>query len=142
MSATAASVQRSFRLSGKTSHLLDSLAEIEDQSRNAIVERLLAESLRTYRHPMIQFRTGASGRREPGLAGTRLLVRQVVAQVRAEAGDVVAVADYLDQPLSLIEAAIAYYADNTDEIDTDAAWAARADTDARARWERQQSVFT
>jgi len=142
MSTQPSSVQRSIRLSGKTDELLTSLAALEDQPRNALVERLLAESLRTYHHPLIQFRTGGSGRREPGIAGTRILVRQVIAQVRAEGGDVAATAEYLDQPVSLIQAAVNYYADYAEDIDDEARWAALAEADALARSERQRAVLT
>jgi uncharacterized protein (DUF433 family) len=141
MSTPTASVQRSIRLSGKTDSLLTSVSEREGQTRNSMVERLLAESLRTFDHPLIQFRSGGSGRREPGIAGTRILVRQVIAQVRAENSNIEAVADYLAQPVSLIQAAVNYYADHADEIDADADWAARVEDDAQARWLRQQALL-
>jgi uncharacterized protein (DUF433 family) len=106
-----------------------------------MVERLLAESLRTFDHPLIQFRSGGSGRREAGIAGTRILVRQVIAQVRAENSNIEAVADYLAQPVLLIQAAVNYYADHADEIDADADWAARVEDDAQARWLRHQALL-
>jgi uncharacterized protein (DUF433 family) len=112
-----------------------------DEPRNALVERLLAESLRCYRHPLIAFRVGAADRREPGLVGTRLLVRQVVTQIRDAGGDIASVADYLELPAAYIQAAADYYVDHADEIDADEQWALRIEADERARWERQQAAF-
>ena len=141
MSISQLSVQRSFRISARTSELLDSLAATSNESRNSLVEQLLGEALRLARHPLVRFRSGASGRREPHLAGTRLLVRQVVAQVRDARGDVDEVADYLGIERSLVLAARDYYADFGAEIDVDAEWAASVEASERARWERQQAAL-
>jgi uncharacterized protein (DUF433 family) len=141
MTFSRLSVQRSFRISARTSELLDSLAETSNESRNSLVERLLGEALRLERHPMVRFRTGASGRREPYLCGTRLLVRQVVAQLRDARGDVDEVADYLGVERSLVRAARDYYADFGAEIDVDAEWAASVEASEHARWERQQAAL-
>jgi uncharacterized protein (DUF433 family) len=141
MSEGPASVQRSFRLSSTTSALLDDLAEASAETRNSVVERLLAEGLRTERHPLIVFRPGAAGRREPAIVGTRLLVRQVMAQLRASAGRVDEVAEYLAVPAVWVRAAVSYYADFPTEIDADAARAARIESDHLARWERERAAL-
>ena len=133
-------MQRSVRLSARTSELLDALAEMTGETRNSVAERLLAEGLRREAHPLVGFRTGPGGRREPFFVGTRLLVRQAVAQARSS-GSVEAAADYLGVDRSLIGAALAYYADFCDQIDADAAWAGLAETAERERWERQQRVL-
>jgi len=137
------SIQRSFRLSATTSTLLDSLAATSTESRNSLVDRLLGEALRTQRHPLIGFRTGAAGRREPCLVGTRLLVRQVVASVKAERdGDRIRiVADDLDLDLAHVRAAVDYYADFTEEIEADIAWARAVEDEQFTRWERQQAAL-
>jgi uncharacterized protein (DUF433 family) len=142
MTATDVSVQRSFRLSARTSALLDALAETSADSRNSLVERLLGEALRLHRHPLVRFRTGAAGRHEPYLTGTRLLVRQVVAQLREAEGGADEVADYLGVDSRLVRAAGSYYADFAEEVDEDAAWAARVEADERSRWEREQAVLS
>jgi uncharacterized protein (DUF433 family) len=141
VSEATTSVQRSFRLTATTSALLDELAETSRETRNSIVERLLAEGLRTEQHPLIVFRTGAAGRREPALAGSRLLVRQVASQWRAADGDAAQVAEYLEVPPAWVRAAVSYYADFRDEIDADAAWAERLEADLLARWEREQAAL-
>jgi uncharacterized protein (DUF433 family) len=135
------SVQRSFRLSQNTSALLDALAEHSVESRNSLVERLLAEALRTERHPLVRFQLGASGRREPMLIGTRLKVRQVVTTVKASGNDVDEVATSLDIPVRAVRAAMSYYAEFGAEIDEDSAWAARFEATEQARWEREQAAF-
>jgi uncharacterized protein (DUF433 family) len=138
MADTTPSVQRSFRLSAGTSALLDDMAHLSNESRNALADRLLGEALRTERHPLIRFRTGAAGRREPFVVATRLLVRQIVSQV--EDGDVEAAAEYLALPVSMVRAALAYYADFRDEVQADRAWAEQVEADERRRWERQQAT--
>ena len=135
------SVQRSFRISARTSELLDSLAATSNESRNSLVEQLLGEALRLARHPLVRFRSGAAGRREPYLAGTRLLVRQVVAQLRDARGDVDEVADYLGIERPFVLAARDYYADFGAEIDVDEEWAASVEASEHARWERQQAAL-
>ncbi|MBW3614757.1 MAG: hypothetical protein KY439_05530 [Actinobacteria bacterium] len=141
MEEGAASVQRSFRLSRATSDLLDEAAATANESRNALADRLLGEALRTERHPMIRFRTGAAGRREPHVLGTRLLVRQIVATVQAHDGSVEAASTYLQLPSSVVRSAITYYADFRDEVDDDARWASRLESDERQRWERAQGAI-
>lgn len=113
-----------------------------DESRNALADRLLGEALRTERHPVIRFRTGAAGRREPHVFGTRLLVRQIVATVQAHDGSVEAAAAYLQLPSSVVLSAIAYFADFGDEVDDDARWASRIESEERQHWERAQGAIT
>jgi uncharacterized protein (DUF433 family) len=141
MSDKAASVQRSFRLSAGTSELLDAAAAVTGESRNALADRLLGEALHTERHPLIRFRAGSAGRREPIVVGTRLRVRQVVATVKEHGGDVDASASYLEVPVSVVRAAVSYYADYAAEVDSDAEWAAHIEADERARWERERAAI-
>jgi hypothetical protein len=133
-------VQRSFRLSQATCDLLDARAREANESRNSLVERLLAEALRTEPHPLITFSTGASGRREPLIIGTRILVRQVMPIVRAEG--VEQAAQTLELPQRLVQAAVAYFADFEDELTADMEWAAAVEAQEQARWERQQAAYT
>ena len=141
MGATSTSVQRSFRLSRSTSDLLDATAELTGESRNALADRLLGEAVRTERHPLIRFRTGAAGRREAAVVGTRLLVRQMIATARDHDADVGDTASYFGVPPSVVRAALAYYADFAHDIDADAERARRIEADERARWEREQAAL-
>lgn len=141
MTVPQPSVQRSFRLARRTADDLDAAAEAAGETRNALADRLLAEALRTERHPLIRFRAGAARRREPMLVGTRLLVRDIVGNVRAHQNDPGAAAAYLGVSPRVVAAAIAYYADHRAEVDADMAWADAVAADERARWERTQSVL-
>ena len=103
------------------------------------MERHLAEVLRTDRHPLIRFRQGAAGRREPLIVGTRLLVRQVMPTVREDGVETTAAE--LCVPVTAIAAAVAYYAEFADEVDADAAWALRVEQAEQERWQREQAVL-
>jgi len=135
------SVQRSFRLSGRTVELLDAAAASSGETRNALADRLLGEAVRVERHPLIRFDAGAAGRRQPRVVGTRLDVHQVVATVRANDAEVNTAAEYLGIDARLVRAALDYYAEFTDEIDADAAEADRVAVTERGRWERVQHAL-
>jgi uncharacterized protein (DUF433 family) len=134
-------VQRSFRLSSRTLELLEQRAAARDLSRNALADQLLGEAVRTDDHPLIRFRAGASGRRRPALVGTRLYVHDVIDTLHGEEGSVEAAADYLGVDAQLVRAALAYYADFTDEVDADREAAAALAREERARWDRQQQAL-
>lgn len=140
MTSQRGSVQRSFRLSRTTSDLLDAAAAASNESRNALADRLLSEALRLERHPLIRFRTGYAGRREPSVRGTRLLVRQLIASHRAHDGDVAVTAECFDLDPAVVRAVVAYYVEFHDEVDADAAWAREGEIEERARWEREQAA--
>lgn len=92
-------------------------------------------------HPLIQYRTGESGDREPHLVGTRLKVRDVIHTARGNHGGVAHTADYFDIPAALVEAAIAFYTDFTEEIDQAAEEATRFAEQQRLRWEHQRKLL-
>lgn len=136
------SIQRSFRLSPRTLELLDAAATASGESRNALADRLLGEAVRLEQHPLIRFRQGAAGRRQPFVVGTRLYLHQVVSTVRTSRGDIDEAAAYLGISPQLVRAAVGYYAEFADEVDEDRAVAERVERDERARWERQQRALT
>ena len=141
MSETTSSVQRSFRLSASTSRLLDHRVGESGESRNAMVDRLLNESLRIEKHPFVRFITGASGKREAHIVGSRWKVRQIIVTLQGEKGQLDSVIKGFDLTEQQVRAAVSYYADFTDEIDADIE---RDSVDAeqqRVRWEREQSVI-
>lgn len=143
MSYMAASTtrQRSFRLTDGTLHLLDERAAEHGESSNALAQRLLDESLRLERHPLLRFREGGSGIRRPALAGTRLDVWQVIETLRAHDNDIESTAAYFTITPAQVSACVGYYADFQDEIDTYAAAELDAAERERARWEREQRVL-
>ena len=141
MSEISSSVQRSFRLSASTSRLLDHRVGESGESRNAMVDRLLNESLRIEKHPFVRFITGASGRREAHIVGTRWKVRQIIVSLKGEKGQIAAVVNGFDLTEPQVRAAISYYADFTDEIDADIERDSVNADQQRVRWEREQSVI-
>lgn len=120
--------------------LLDQRARELSESRNALAERMLAEALRTERHPLITFRTGGSGLRRPALIGSRIYVWQVLSMLRD--GDSVAdAAASLDLPESYVQAAVDYYADFKDEVDAFEADELEYAEREFERWQRSQQVL-
>ena len=141
MSETTSSVQRSFRLSASTSRLLDHRVGESGESRNAMVDRLLNESLRIEKHPFVRFITGASGKREAHIVGTRWKVRQIIVSLKGEKGQIAAVVKGFDLTEPQVRAAVSYYADFTDEIDADIERDFADADQQRIRWEREQAVI-
>ncbi len=141
MSETSSSVQRSFRLSASTSRLLDHRVGESGESRNAMVDRLLNESLRIEKHPFVRFITGASGRREAHIIGTRWKVRQIIVSLKGEKGQIAAVVNGFDLTEPQVRAAVSYYADFTDEVDADIERDFADADQQKVRWEREQSVI-
>ena len=90
---------------------------------------------------MIRFRTGAAGRNEPYLVGTRLKVRQVMETVRGHDADIDQTASSLGIASATVRAAVAYYAEFTEEVDADADWSAEVEANERHRWEREQAAI-
>jgi uncharacterized protein (DUF433 family) len=112
-----ATTQRSFRLKPATLELLDEHARDAGISANALAQRLLDESLRVERHPLIGFREGGSGARFPALVGRRLSVWDVMGTVWAEGGDIAATGEYLQISQRDVQACVDYYADFREEVD-------------------------
>lgn len=106
-------------------------------------ERLIDEGLRMEAHPLVVFRDGPSGRR-PVLVGGPEVVDVVGAIVD---GDVPVdqrrsrAAELLGVKVALIDVALTYYADYTDEIDAQLADRARLADEAEASWRRQRALL-
>ena len=132
----AGTEQRSFLLAARTLRLLDERAAELAESRNALAQRLLDESLRTERHPLIFFRPGPGKLRRPALVGTRLHVTQVIETVRASENSVAAAAAYLDVPSRYVQAAVDDYADFKDGVDADLVRERELERREHERWER------
>jgi uncharacterized protein (DUF433 family) len=81
-----------------------------------LAQRYVEEGLRMDEHPLVRFAEGPAGRRAR-LLGTGKDVWEVVATVRDNDGDLAEAARYLEMPLGLVQAAVAYYGAYPDEID-------------------------
>ena len=110
---------------------------------STLAERLIDEGLRSEAHPMVIFRSGAGGRRPVLVGGPE--VADVVAAIVS--GDVPSgdrrsrAADLLNVSEALVDAALAYYADFTEEIDGLLAERARRADEAEAAWRRQRALL-
>src|SRR5919206_4801786 len=106
----------SLRLPEPTLERLSARAHYRRIAPRTLAQRYVEEGLRMDEHPLVRFVDGPAGR-DAGLVGTRLRVWQVIDVVRDNGGDVGAAADYLELPLGLVQAAVAYYGAYPEEID-------------------------
>lgn len=118
-------------------------AEVQRRSISALIEELVDEGLRSRRHPLIAFRSGAAGRRAAIVGGPD--VWEVIAGIVG--GDVPAerrierAVEVFDWPRPHIEAALAYYTEFTEEIDTEIESNGSAAADAEKAWHRGRGLL-
>jgi len=104
------------RLAPGTKQRLAERARRARVAERTLAQRYVEEGLRHDVHPLIQFLDGPSGRRA-SLIGRGLDVWEVIATVRDNDGSIQAAAEYLQVPVGLVEAAVAYFGEYRDEID-------------------------
>lgn len=112
-------------------------------SASSMAEQLIDEGLRMRRHPLITFRDGASGRRATVVGGPDVweIVGMVVGSDVPVGERVGRTADALGLRAAQVDAAVAYYADFTAEIDEQVADNAGASERAEALWRRQRDLL-
>src|ERR1700748_243856 len=98
----------SVRLNDATRSRLGARARRIHMPPRTLAQRYVEEGLRMDEHPLIRFADGPAGRRAR-LLGTGKDVWEVIAVVRDNGGDPAESAGYLEIPLGLVQAAIAYY---------------------------------
>ena len=108
------------RLPDGTAERLGRRARAVGAAPRSLAARYVEEGVRHDDHPLVHFVDGESGRRA-ALLGSQLDVWEVIATVRDNGNDVVAAAEYLGVPVALVEAAVTYYGEFRDEIDTEIA---------------------
>lgn len=123
----------SLRLPEATLDRLGTRARSRSVAPRTLAQRYVEEGLRTDEHPLIRFVDGPAGRR-PRLQGTGPDVWEAIAVVRDNDGDERAAAEYLQIPLGLVQAAIAYYGAYRDEIDEWIELNARESDAANTAW--------
>jgi len=110
---------------------------------STLAERLIDEGLRMEAHPMVVFRDGPSGRGPVLVGGPE--VSDVVGTIVG--GDVPVEqrrfrsADMLGLSEAMVDAAMAYYADYSDEVDMALNLRADLANTAEAAWKRQQELL-
>lgn len=111
---------------------------------STLAAELIDEGLRMDAHPAIVFRDGPTGRRAAIAGGPD--VAEVIASIIG--GDVgvderrTRASDLMCLSLHLVDAALAYYADHTDEIDEEIAARIEAASLAEAAWKQQSLLLT
>jgi hypothetical protein len=110
---------------------------------STLAERLIDEGLRTEAHPLVIIRGGPSGRRAVLVGGPE--VADVIGAIVG--GDVLVderrtrAVELLNINIALVDAALAYYAEFTDEIDALLADQGREADRAEAAWRRQRAML-
>ncbi len=106
------------RLAPGTRERLAGRARRAGLPERALAQRYLEEGLRRDAHPLIHFLDGPSGRRA-SMVGTGLDVWEVIATGHDNDGSIEESAAYLEVPVGLVQAAVAYYGEYEDEIDAE-----------------------
>jgi hypothetical protein len=106
----------SLRLPDATLDRLGARARSRSVAPRTLAQRYVEEGLRTDEHPLIRFADGPAGRRAR-LQGSGLDVWEAISVVQANDGDEREAAAYLEIPLGLIQAAVAYYGAYREEVD-------------------------
>lgn len=134
----------SIRFSDEPLHQrLKASAHRRDVGVSTLAGRLIDEGLRMEAHPMVVFRDGPSGRRPVLVGGPE--VADVIGAIVG--GDVVVAqrrsraAELLDVSEALVDAALAYYADYTNEIDELVAHRSQRADEAETSWRRQRTLL-
>ncbi len=134
----------SIRFSDEPLHeRLRETAHRENVAISTLAERLIDEGLRSRAHPLVLFRSGPAGRRAVLIGGSE--VADVIGAIVG--GDVpppkrrLRAAELLGITEAEVDAAFAYYAEFTDEIDAVLADRARQAEVVEASWRRQQALL-
>ncbi|MCY3947935.1 MAG: hypothetical protein OXF61_01895 [Acidimicrobiaceae bacterium] len=112
-------------------------------SISTLAQRLIDEGLRMENHPLIHFRQQTTGR-YPALVGGPLVVWVIDMLI---GGDVpteqrrARTADLMNLSLTQVDAALAYYAEFTDEIDKDVAERKRTSAEMESAWLHEQELL-
>ena len=130
----------SLRLPDATVERLGARARSRSVPPRTLAQRYVEEGLRTDEHPLIRFADGPAGPRAR-LQGRGLDVWEAITVVRDNGGDERAAADYLELPLGLVQAAVAYYGAYRSEIDEEIELNARESEAARAAWLAGQAAL-
>ena len=134
----------SIRFSDEPLHeRLRETARRENVAISTLAERLIDEGLRSRAHPLVLFRSGPAGRRAVLVGGSEVadVIGAIVGgdvpppQRRPRAAELLGITE------AEVDAAFAYYAEFTDEIDAVLADRARQAEVVEASWRRQQALL-
>jgi hypothetical protein len=112
-------------------------------STSSLAEELIDEGLRTRRHPLVSFRDGPAGRRAHLVGGPDVweVVEGLIGGDVPVAERITRAVEVFGLPGQLVEAALAYYAEFTEEIDGQVGANRKAAEEAEAQWRRRQDLL-
>lgn len=112
-------------------------------STSSLAEELIDEGLRTRRHPLVGFRDGPAGRRAYLTCGPDVweVIEGLVGGDVPSAERITRAVEVFGLPRQLVEAALAYYAEFTEEINAQVDANHKAAEEAEAHWRRQQDLL-
>ena len=112
-------------------------------STSSLAEELIDEGLRVRRHPLVSFRDGPAGRRAYVNGGPDVweVVEGLVGGDVPSANRITRAVEVFGLRRELVEAALAYYAEFTEEIDAQVDANRRAAEEAEEQWRRQQDLL-
>ena len=127
----------------RVSERLKAEAEANARSASALAEELIDEGLRMRRHPLVVFRAGPSGRRASLVGGPDVweVVAGVIGGDVAPSKRVRRAVDLFGLRPEQVEAALAYYAEFTEEIDARITANRAAADEAEELWRRQRDLL-
>lgn len=123
---------------------LEQRAEDVHAAPTALAQQLLDEGLRMAAYPGVIFRPTSSGGRLAGLVAGPDVAEVIDILDGLEAGGEDAVAEaarWLRLHPQQVRTAVSYYAAFPDEIDREVGFRQRAADEARARWQREQTLL-
>lgn len=119
-----------------------------DLTLSSAGNRFVDEGLRSEEHPLVYFRDGPAGRRARLVGGPDVwqVIGAVLSARRADPSEsseevINTVSETSGAPAQLVHAAIAYWADYSEEIDNFLASAAAEAVVVERRWEREQTIL-
>lgn len=118
-------------------------ATARSASTSSLAEELIDEGLRTRRHPLVSFHDGPAGRRAHLVGGPDVweVVEGLVGGDVPVAERITRAIEVFGLPGQLFEAALAYYAEFTEEIDGHIGANRKAAEEAEAQWRRRQDLL-
>jgi hypothetical protein len=119
-------------------------AEASARSASALAEELIDEGLRMRRHPLVVFRGGPAGRRAGLVGGPDVweLIAGLVGGDVAPSKRVKRAVELFGLRPEQVEAALAYYAEFTEEVDAQISTNSAAADEAEHLWRRQRELLT
>ncbi len=121
------------RLPESTVERLGVRAQRMQLSPRELAQRYVEEGLRADEHPLVRFVDGPAGRRAR-LVGIGCDIWELVAAVRDNDGDIAETAEFLELPVGVVQAAVAYCDAYPDEIDGWIASNEQGTAEAHAAW--------